>query len=130
MSQVTMAETPARPGVDAPSRKRWYKDLSIQVLVGMALGVGLAVWRPDIGAQMRPLGDAFIRLIQMVVGPIIFCTVVHGIGSMRDLGRVGRVAIKAILYFEIVTSFALVIGLLGANLLQPGVGLNIDPAVF
>jgi aerobic C4-dicarboxylate transport protein len=130
MSQVTLTRAPANPAPKVPVRKRFYKDLSLQVLVAMALGVGLAVWRPHIASEMKPLGDAFIRLIQMIVGPIIFCTVVQGIGGMRDLGRVGRIAFKAILYFELVTSLALVIGLLGANLLQPGVGLHVDPSVF
>jgi aerobic C4-dicarboxylate transport protein len=116
--------------IAAPRRKRFYTDLSFQVLVALVLGTGLGVWQPDIAANMKPLGDAFIRLIQMVVGPIIFCTVVHGIASMRDLGRVGRIAFKAILYFEVVTSVALVIGLVSANLLQPGAGLHVDPAVF
>jgi aerobic C4-dicarboxylate transport protein len=125
MTQATLAAAPA-----APKRKPFYNDLSLQVLVGLALGVGLGVWRPDIGADMKPFGDAFIKLIQMVVGPIIFCTVVHGIASMRDLSKVGRVAIKAIFYFEVVTSIALVIGLVAANLLQPGAGLHVDPAVF
>jgi aerobic C4-dicarboxylate transport protein len=111
-------------------RKRFYNDLSLQVLVAMALGVGLGVWQPDIAAQMKPFGDAFIKLIQMVVGPIIFCTVVHGIAAMGDLRKVGRIAFKAILYFEVVTSIALVIGLVMANLLQPGAGMHIDPAAL
>jgi aerobic C4-dicarboxylate transport protein len=117
--------------VAPPKRsKRFYEDLSFQVLAGMVLGVGLAVWRPDIGAEMKPFGDAFIKLIQMVVGPIIFCTVVRGIAGMRDLEKVGRIAIKAIVYFEVVTSVALVIGLVTANLLHPGTGMHLDPAVF
>jgi aerobic C4-dicarboxylate transport protein len=111
-------------------RKRFYNDLSFQVLAGMVLGVGLAMWRPNLAAEMKPFGDAFIKLIQMVVGPIIFCTVVRGIAGMRDLEKVGRIAIKAIFYFEAVTSVALVIGLVVANLLHPGSGLHLDPAVF
>ena len=113
-----------------PRRKRFYNDLSLQVLVAMALGIGLAVWRPDIATQMKPFGDAFIRLIQMVVGPVIFCTVVHGIAGMGDLKKVGRIAIKAVIYFEVVTSIALVLGLVIANLLQPGAGMHVDPAAL
>ena len=125
MTEAILAAAPSKP-----RRKRIYNDLSVQVAVALVLGVGLGVWQPDIGAQLKPLGDAFIKLIQMVVGPIIFCTVVHGIASMRDLGRVGRIAFKAILYFEVVTTIALVIGLVAANLLQPGAGMHVDPALF
>lgn len=111
-------------------RKRFYEDLTFQVLAGMALGVLVGALAPEVGAQLKPLGDVFIRLIQMVVGLIIFCTVTHGIASVRDLGKVGRIAIKAIVYFEIVTTFALVIGLVTINLLKPGVGMHIDPAAL
>ncbi len=110
--------------------KRFYEDLTFQVLAGMALGVAVGALAPDIGKQLKPLGDVFVRLIQMVVGLIIFCTVTHGIASVRDLGKVGRIAIKAIVYFEVVTTFALVIGLVTINVLQPGVGMHIDPAAL
>lgn len=120
---------PLTPGTVPKARaKRFYEDLTFQVLAGMALGVAVGALAPDIGTQLRPLGDLFIRLIQMVVGLIIFCTVTHGIASVRDLGKVGRIAIKAIFYFEVVTSVALVIGLVMINVLRPGVGMNIDPA--
>lgn len=92
----------------------------------MAIGVLLGVVRPNLGARMQPLGDAFIKAIRMLIAPIIFCTVVHGIARMSDLARVGRVAIKAIVYFEVLTTIALVIGLLAVNLLQPGKGMNVD----
>ena len=122
---------PVTPGTLPKARpKRFYEDLTFQVLAGMALGVAVGALAPDIGAQLRPLGDLFIRLIQMVVGLIIFCTVTHGIASVRDLGKVGRIAIKAIFYFEVVTSIALVIGLVMINLLRPGVGMHIDPAAL
>ncbi|SEL59013.1 aerobic C4-dicarboxylate transport protein [Pseudoxanthomonas sp. GM95] len=114
---------PARP-------KRFYEDLTFQVLAGMALGVAVGALAPDIGKQLKPLGDVFVRLIQMVVGLIIFCTVTHGIASVRDLGKVGRIAIKAIVYFEVVTTIALVIGLVTINVLQPGAGMHIDPAAL
>ncbi len=108
--------------------KPWYKHLYVQVLCAIALGVLLGVFYPDIGAQMKPLGDAFIKLIKMLIAPIIFCTVVHGIASMEDMKKVGRVGIKALVYFEVMTTVALVIGLIIVNLWQPGVGMNIDPA--
>ena len=96
----------------------------------MALGVSVGHYYPAAGAQMQPLGDAFIRLIQMVVGPIIFCSVVGGIAGVGDMKKVGRVAIVALIYFEIVTSIALVIGLVTINVFRPGVGMNVDVATL
>ncbi|QWT21676.1 C4-dicarboxylate transporter DctA [Bacillus sp. NP157] len=126
-----MTAKPALPGTTQPARpRRYYQDLTFQVLLGMALGVAVGALAPDIGEQLKPLGDVFIRLIQMVVGLIIFCTVTHGIASVRDLGKVGRIAIKAIVYFEIVTTLALVIGLVTINVLKPGIGMHIDPAAL
>ncbi len=92
----------------------------------MAIGIALGIWRPHLGARMQPLGDGFIKAIRMLIAPIIFCTVVHGIARMSDLARVGRVAIKAIVYFEVLTTVALIIGLAAVNLLQPGKGMNVD----
>ena len=109
-------------------RRPLYRDLTFQVVVGMVLGVLVGVLWPDVGSSLKPLGDIFIRLIQMVVGLIIFCTVTHGIASVRDLGKVGRIALKAMLYFEVVTSVALVIGLVAVNVLKPGVGMHVDLA--
>ncbi len=111
-------------------RRPFYRDLTFQVVVGMVLGVLVGVLWPDIGTRLKPLGDIFIRLIQMVVGLIIFCTVTHGIASVRDLGKVGRIALKAMVYFELVTSVALVIGLVAINVLKPGVGMHVDPALL
>lgn len=111
-------------------QRRFYQDLTFQVVTGMVLGVAVGALLPDIGKQLKPLGDIFIRLIEMVVGLIIFCTVTHGIASVRDLGKVGRIAIKAMIYFEVVTSIALVIGLVTINVLRPGVGMHIDPAML
>ena len=105
-----------------------YKDLSLQILVAMLLGVFVGYQWPQSADSLRPLGDLFIRLVRMIVGPIIFCTVVHGIASVGEARRVGRVAIKALIYFEIVTTFALVLGLVLVNLWAPGAGMNIDPA--
>ena len=109
-----------------PTKKPFYGDISFQVLAGIVLGVAVGHYWPDIGKASQPLGDAFIRLIQMVVGPIIFCSVVSGIASAGDMKKVGRVAIKALIYFEVLTSIALLIGLVTINLLQPGVGMNVD----
>jgi aerobic C4-dicarboxylate transport protein len=126
MSKLTVNTVPASPR----ARQPFYQDLTFQVVTGMVLGVLLGALAPDIGKQMKPLGDIFIRLIQMVVGLIIFCTVTHGIASVRDLGKVARIAIKAMVYFEVVTSIALVLGLVTINLLKPGVGMHIDPAML
>ena len=96
--------------------------------MAIALGVLLGHFYPSLGAQMKPLGDAFIKLIKMLIAPIIFCTVVHGIASMEDMKKVGRVGFKALLYFEVMTTIALIIGLVVVNLWQPGAGMNVDPA--
>ena len=117
-------------GAPRAKPKPLYRDLTVQVLAGLTAGVAVGVLAPTAALVLKPLGDAFIRLIQMVVGLIIFCTVVHGIASVRDLGKVGRIAIKALVYFEVVTSVALVIGLVVANLTHPGLGLHVDPAAL
>ena len=114
--------------IDKPRGRAWWKELWVQVLFAMAAGILLGMVNPDLAAKMQPLGDAFIKAIRMLIAPIIFCTVVHGIAHMADMARVGRVAIKAIVYFEIMTTIALVIGLVAVNLLKPGVGMNIDAA--
>jgi aerobic C4-dicarboxylate transport protein len=108
--------------------KAWWKELWVQVMIAMALGIALGVYRPELAIQMQPFGDAFIKAIRMLIAPIIFCTVVNGIAHMADMARVGRVAIKSIIYFEAITSFALVIGLVAVNLWQPGAGMNVDAA--
>jgi aerobic C4-dicarboxylate transport protein len=104
----------------------WYRQLWIQVLIAMGLGVLLGWIAPDRGAAMQPLGDAFIKAIRMLIAPIIFCTVVHGVTQMADMARVGRVAVKALVYFEVLTTVALVIGLVAVNVLRPGEGMNVD----
>jgi aerobic C4-dicarboxylate transport protein len=109
-------------------QKRWYAQLWVYVFAGMVVGIILGKFDPDLGVRMQPLGDAFIKLIRMLIAPIIFCTVVHGIARMADIARVGRVALKAIIYFEVLTTIALVIGLVAVNLWQPGRGMNIDLA--
>ena len=107
-------------------REPFYKHLYVQVLTAIVLGALLGHFYPARGEAMQPLGDAFIKLIKMVIAPIIFVTVVHGIAAMRDLKKVGRVGLKALIYFEIVTTLALIIGMVVANGLQPGAGMHID----
>jgi aerobic C4-dicarboxylate transport protein len=107
---------------------RLARQLWFQVLVAMVLGTALGYARPDLGTRMQPLGDAFINLIRMIIAPVIFCTVVHGVASMNDMKRVGRVAIKALVWFEGITLSALVFALVAVNLWQPGAGMNVDPA--
>lgn len=108
------------------SIKAWHLHLYVQVLVAVALGIIVGYIWPETGKALKPLGDAFIKVIKMIIAPIIFCTVVHGIASMSDLKKLGRVGGKTLLYFEVVSSFALIIGLVVVNLLKPGVGFNID----
>jgi aerobic C4-dicarboxylate transport protein len=114
--------------IEKQRTRSWWKELWVQVLIAMAAGILLGAIRPDLGAQMQPLGDAFIKAIRMLIAPIIFCTVVHGIAHMADMARVGRVALKSIIYFELMTTIALIIGLVAVNVLKPGAGMNIDPA--
>ena len=112
----------------AAARRPWYKLLYVQVLIAIVLGVILGDVAPQTGAAMKPLGDAFVNLIRMMIAPIIYCTVVHGIATMGDLKRVGRVGVKALVYFEVVSTVALAVGLVMAEIVQPGAGFNIDPA--
>src|SRR5262247_1834694 len=104
----------------------FFKSLYFQVITAIVLGVLLGHFYPQLGEQMKPLGDAFIKTIKMIIAPIIFCTVVHGIASMQDMKRVGRVGLKALIYFEVLTTLALIVGLLVVNTLQPGGGMNVD----
>jgi aerobic C4-dicarboxylate transport protein len=120
-----LTATTAAPA-QARRRRPWWTQLWVWVLIGIALGIGLGMAAPDVAAAMGPLGDAFIKLIRMLIAPIIFCTVVTGIAHMADMARVGRVAIKAIIYFELMTTVALIVGLLAVNILQPGAGMNVD----
>jgi aerobic C4-dicarboxylate transport protein len=112
----------------------WYRILYVQVLIAVALGILVGAFFPDTpkagdwhASTLKPLGDGFIKLITMIIAPIIFCTVVHGIASMSDMKKLGRVGGKTLLYFEVVSTLALVIGLVVVNLLKPGVGFDIDP---
>ncbi len=111
-------------------KKPFYKILYVQVLFAIFCGVMLGVFYPQLGVEMKPLGDGFIKLIKMIIAPVIFCTVVAGIAGMQDMKKIGRVGGKALLYFEVVSTIALVIGLVVANMVRPGDGFNADPATL
>jgi aerobic C4-dicarboxylate transport protein len=110
------------------ARKPLYRSLYFQVITAIVIGVALGHYFPETGAAMKPLGDGFIKLIKMMIAPIIFCTVVVGIAGMEDMKKVGKTGGYALLYFEVVSSIALVVGLTIVNVVQPGGGMNIDPA--
>ena len=112
---------------DAKAKPLW-TQLWLLVLVAIAAGAVLGWLQPALGVQLKPLGDGFIALIRMMIGPVVFCTVVHGIASMGDLTKAGRIGLKALLYFEVVSTFALVLGLVAGHLLHPGVGFVAQPA--
>jgi aerobic C4-dicarboxylate transport protein len=117
---------------DAPARKPWYHILYVQVLIAVAVGILVGWQYPDTGAKLKPLGDGFIKLIKMIIAPIIFCTVVHGIASMSDMKKLGRVGVKTLVYFEVVSTIALIIGLVVVNVLKPGAHISsqpLDPAL-
>ena len=107
-----------------------FKSLYFQVLLAITLGVLLGHFYPELGAQMKPLGDGFVKLIKMIIAPVIFCTVVTGIAGMESMKAVGRTGAIALLYFEIVSTLALIIGLVIVNIVQPGAGMNVDPAAL
>ncbi|MEI7376186.1 MULTISPECIES: dicarboxylate/amino acid:cation symporter [Dickeya] len=109
-------------------KKSIFKSLYFQVLTAITIGILLGHFYPALGQQMQPLGDGFVKLIKMVIAPVIFCTVVTGIAGMESMKAVGRTGAAALLYFEIVSTLALIIGLVVVNVLQPGVGMNVDPA--
>jgi aerobic C4-dicarboxylate transport protein len=102
------------------------KRLWFQVFLAIFFGIVLGAFYPKAGAAMKPLGDGFIALIKMVIAPIIFCTIVHGIGSMRDLGKVGRIGLKALVFFEVLSTFALILGMVVAHLVKPGAGFHME----
>lgn len=106
-----------------------YRSLYFQVVCAVIAGVALGYFYPTVGASMKPLGDGFIKLIKMMIAPIIFCTVVIGIAGMEDMKKVGKTGGLALLYFEVVSTFALIIGLVLVNIMQPGAGMNIGKSV-
>ncbi len=102
-----------------------FKQLWVQVLLATLAGIAVGHWWPKLGADLKPLGDAFIALVRMLIAPVIFCTVVHGVTAMNDMRRVGRVALKALVYFEAITTLALLFALVAANVLKPGAGMHV-----
>jgi aerobic C4-dicarboxylate transport protein len=122
--------TPPSPAEPSAARRGFRVPLYGQVLLAIAAGIALGHFQPELGASLKPLGDAFIKLIKMLIGPIIFATVVAGIGGMGNLKQVGRVGAKALIYFEVVTTLALIIGLVVANTFQPGAGVHANAATL
>src|SRR3979411_2556967 len=113
-----------------PRKKAFYANSSVQVLSAVAAAIALGYLRPATAVAMKPLGDAFIRLITMIITLVIFCTLVTGIAGMDDMKKVGRVGGKALLYFEVISTLALLLGLIVGNVVQPGAGFNVNPALL
>jgi aerobic C4-dicarboxylate transport protein len=114
----------------AAQRKPLYKSLYVQVIIAIVIGILLGHFFPETGAAMKPFGDGFIKLIKMIITPIIFCTIVVGIAGMEDMKKVGKTGGYALIYFEVVSTIALIVGLVIVNVVQPGAGMNIDPATL
>src|ERR1700741_5485523 len=114
----------------AKTHKPLYRSLYFQVICAIVIGVLVGQFYPETGTAMKPLGDGFIKLIKMIIAPIIFCTVVIGIAGMEDMKKVGKTGGLALLYFEIVSSIALVVGLVIINIVQPGSGMNVDASTL
>ena len=112
------------------SKSRWYSQLYVQVLIGIVIGAAIGYFAPDIGAKLQPFADGFIKLIKMLLAPIIFGTVVVGIAKMGSIKEVGRIGVKALVYFEILSTIALVVGLIVVNIVKPGVGMNINASAL
>ncbi|MEY3758623.1 MAG: hypothetical protein RIR39_114 [Pseudomonadota bacterium] len=110
--------------------KKLYQHLYVQVLTAITFGIFLGYFYPETAITMKPLGDGFIKLIKMIIAPIIFCTVVTGIAGMQDMDKVGRVGVKALLYFEVVSTLALIIGLIVVHVIKPGMGMNVDASTL
>lgn len=127
---TTASPSEARAQVLQPVRKKWYRHLYLQVLVAVIIGILLGYFEPALGAAMKPLGDNFLKLIKLMVAPLIFFTVVHGIASMSDIRTVGRVGLKLLIYFEVMTTIALAVGIIAVNVMKPGVGMHVDPATL
>lgn len=121
-----MALAAAPSGPPLTGWRRWASNLTVQVLVAIALGITFGALAPESAKQAKLLGDTFVRLVRMIIGPVVFLTIVLGIASLRDLGTVGRVGLKALLYFEVVTTVALAIGLVVVNVTKPGAGLDVS----
>lgn len=109
---------------------RIFKSLYAQVIFAIVLGIVAGFFYPAFAVKMKPLGDGFIKLVRMMIAPVVFCTIVGGIAGMQNVRKVGRVGLKSLIYFEVVTTLALVIGLVVINILKPGAGMNIDPSTL
>jgi aerobic C4-dicarboxylate transport protein len=109
---------------------KYLKSLYVQVIIAIMVGILLGVLNPSFAIKLKPLGDGFIKLVKMMISPIIFCTIINGIAGMQDTKKLGRVGLKAVIYFEVVTTLSLFIGLVVINILKPGVGMNIDPSTL
>jgi len=120
----------APPASFPKGRLPWYRHLYVQVLAAIVLGALLGHFQPALGESLKPLGDAFIKLVKMVIAPVIFLTIVTGIAGMNELRTVGRVFLKAMAYFLFFSTLALIVGLIVAHVVQPGAGLNVDPATL
>ncbi len=123
-----IAPLPTAAAAPHHAPRKWYHHLYVQVIVAIGCGIAIGHFYPDIGASLKPLGDAFIKLVKMIIAPVIFLTVSTGIAGMSNLQKVGRVAGKAMVYFITFSTLALIVGLIVANVVRPGAGLNIDPA--
>src|SRR3954467_1826114 len=106
--------------------KAWLSKLYIQVLIGLILGAAIGYFLPELGIKLQPLADGFIKLIKMLLAPVIFGTIVVGVAKMGNLKEVGRIGVRALIYFEVLSTLALIIGLVVVNVMQPGAGMNID----
>ena len=107
-----------------------FKSLYAQVITAILIGIALGFFYPAFATKMKPLGDAFIKLVKMMIAPVVFCTIVNGIAGMQNIKKVGRVGLKALIYFEVITTLALIIGLVVINFLKPGTGMNVDPSTL
>ncbi|HUO21688.1 MAG TPA: cation:dicarboxylase symporter family transporter [Caulobacteraceae bacterium] len=116
----------AGEGSETPRRRPIWRQLWLWVLLAMVVGILLGIYDPKLAVQMQPFGDGFVHLISMVIAPLIFCTIVNGVANMADMSRVGRVAVKSLVIFEVMTLLAIVVALLAANILRPGVGMNVN----
>jgi aerobic C4-dicarboxylate transport protein len=124
------AQSSTMPASPAHTKKPWYRSLYIQVVIAILLGAAIGHYDRETGVALKPLGDGFIKLIKMVVGPIIFCTVVTGIASMESIKQAGRVGVKAMIYFFALSALSLAIGLVIANVFEPGASMNVDRAAL
>jgi aerobic C4-dicarboxylate transport protein len=126
----TQSTSGVHPTAASPKKRSWFPSLYVQVIIAIVIGILLGHFYPDTGVAMQPFGTGFIKLIKMIIAPIIFCTVVIGIAGMEDMKKVGKTGGYALLYFEVVSTIALIVGLVVINVVQPGTGMHIDPATL